>query len=184
MKKFVAMLAVGVIVLSCALCSAAERTGILIIAPTEFKSQDFMKIATETFGKNYTLSQNTQDAWATYCWDKGLTDSDVLPTKATLVDFASTTTYDKIIFIIFKDVDKTEEDLGYSRGLFGAVSHDIRYRTAIGARIVIMTHDGETMKVFEETHTDASGSSDLRASRGAFKGLCKQISDRRSGKAK
>lgn len=184
MKKFFAMLAVGLIVLSCAPGFAAEKTGILIIAPVEFKSQDFIKLATEVFGKNYDISQGTQDAWATYCWDKGLPDTDALPTKETLADFASTTDYDKIIFVIFKDADKTAEDLGYSRGLFGSVSHDVRYRTALGARVVIMTRDGQTLKVFEETHTDASGASDLRANRGAFKGLCKRISDRLGGKKK
>ena len=170
MKKFVAMLAVGVIVMSCALCSAAERTGILIIAPVEFKSQDFMKIATETFGKNYTLSQNTQDAWATYCWDKGFADDDPLTKKETLVDFATTTHYDKIIFIIFKDAVRTVDDT--------------RYRTVLGSRVVIMNHDGETLKVFEETYTDASGASELRANLGAFKGLCGRIADRLSGKTK
>ena len=184
MKKFVTLLAVAAIVLSCALCSAAERTGILIIAPVEFKSQDFIQIATETFGKNYDISKGTQDDWATYCWDKGLTDTDALPTKETLADFAATTNYDKIIFIIFKDANKTEEDLGYSRGPFWSISHDVRYRTAVGARVVIMTHEGQTLKVFDETHTDDSKSSDLRASRGAFKGLCKQISDRLGGKKK
>ena len=184
MKKFFAMLTVSVIVLSCAPGSAAERTGILLIAPVEFKSQDFMKIATQTFGKNYDISQGTQDAWATYCWDNGLTDTDALPTKENLAEFAATTDFDKIIFIIFKDADKTAEDLGYSRGWFGSISHDVRYRTAVGARIVIMTHDGQTLKVFEETHTDASGASDLRANRGAFKGLCKRISERLSGKTK
>lgn len=35
MKKFVAVLTVSVIMLSCTLASATERTGILIIAPVE-----------------------------------------------------------------------------------------------------------------------------------------------------
>lgn len=170
MKKLFAMLTVGVIVLSCALCSAAERTGILLITPVEFKSQDFMKIATHTFGKKHTLSQNTQDDWATYCWDKGLTDSDPMTTKETLVDFAATTAYDKVIFVIFKEAVKTEDSFSY--------------RTVLGARVVIMTHDGETLKVFEETYTDASKRSELRANLGAFEGLCKRISDRLSGKKK
>ena len=183
MKKFVAMLAVGMIVLSCALCSAAERTGILIIAPTEFKTQEFLKIATETFGKDYNISQGTQDAWATYCWDNGFVDNDPMTKKETLADFASTTTFDKIIFVIFKDVDKTYLDRGASV-FFGSVTRRIRYRTDISARIVIMSHDGETLRVFEETNTDDAKGSDLRASRGAFKGLCKQISDRLSGKTK
>lgn len=191
MKKFVAMLAVGVIVMSCALCSAAERTGILIIAPVEFKSQDFMKIATKTFGKDYNISQGTQDAWATYCWDKGLTYTDVFTTKETLADFATTTDYDKIIFIIFKETATVTEDRGATfnasplfGGVFGNVRRRVRHRSALEARVVIMNHDGETLKVFEETHTDASKASELRANRGAFKGLCRRISDRLSGKAK
>ena len=170
MKKFVTIVAVAGIVLSGALCSAAERTGILIIAPVEFKSQDFIKLATDVFGKNYDISQGTQDAWATYCWDKGLPDTDALPTKETLADFAATTNYDKIIFVIFKDAAKTEDY--YS------------YRSVLGARVVIMKHDGDTLKVFEETYTDTSKRSEIRASRGAFKGLCKQISNRLGGKKK
>ena len=120
-----------------------------------------------------------------------MTDTDALPTKETLADFAATTDFDKIIFVIFKDAETVTEDRGTSfnvsplfGGVFGNVRRKVRHRTALEARVVIMNHDGDTLKVFEESHTDSSGASDLRANRGAFKGLCKQISNRLSGKTK
>ena len=180
MKKF--FIAFMLVFLSSVYCSAAVmKTGVLIIAPTEYKTQDFLKIATEQFGKNYDISQELQDDWAAYCWDKGLTVSDPLVTKATLTDFAATTRFNKIIFIIFKNVTMTKEDLGPTVNVtvFGANRYEnIRRRANIEARVVIMNNSGETLKVFEEAHTDASMASELRANRGAFQGLCKNISAR------
>lgn len=187
MRKFVVLAAFAAIVLSNALCSAADKTGILIIAPVEFKTQDFLKIATETFGKEYDISQNTQDAWAAYCWDKGFAETDPLTKKETLADFVKTTRFNKIIFVIFKDASIATEDHGasYSGSIFfGSVQRHVRRRSAIETRVVIMNHEGETLKVFEESYTDASMTSELRANRGAFKGLCKKISERlKSSKA-
>ena len=163
--------------------NASAKTGILIIAPVEFKTQDFLKIATETFGKGYTISQNTQDAWATYCWDNGFAETDPLTKKETLADFVKTTYFDKVIFIIFKDVSSVSEDHGASYSgswLFGSVTRIVQRRSAIETRVVIMNHEGETLKVFEESYTDASMTSELRANRGAFKGLCQKISERLS----
>ena len=189
MKKIFSALAIGAIFLSCSLCCAAERTGILIIAPVEFKTQDFLKIATEAFGKDYNISQGTQDSWATYCWENGFIDTDPMTKKETLADFATTTNFDKIIFVIFKDIATVTEDNGttYSEsplfgGIFGTSKRKVRRRTALEARVVVMNHEGETLKVFEEAYTDASLTSELRANRGAFKGLCKNIADRLSGK--
>ena len=177
MKKFFAVMIVCLVALTCSICSAAGKTGILIIAPTEFKTQDFMKIANESFGKNYIVSQQTQDAWAAYCWEKGFVDSDPTISKDTLADFAATTYFDKIIFIMFKDAVKTFEDLGavYNRFVYRRA---FRFRTAIQARVVIMNQSGETLKVFEDSYTDASFASELRANRGAFDGLCKNIAVR------
>ena len=178
MKKFVIMLfTVNVVFMSCSLCCAAEKNGILIISPVEFKTQDFLNIATEAFGKQYDISQGIQDSWASYCWDKGFVDSDPMISKETLADFASKASFDKIIFVIFKDVNKTAEDKGAVFS-FGIIKKKIRYRTAIQSRVVVMNHNGETLKVFEESHTDASLASELRANRGAFKGLCKHIATR------
>lgn len=163
-------------------CSAAiMKTGVLIIAPTEYKTQDFTKIASEQFGKNYDISQGLQDDWAAYCWDKGFTVSDPLVTKETLSDFAKTTRFNKIIFIIFKNVTLTTEDLGptVTVNIYGANRHEnIRRRANIESRVVIMNNAGKTLKVFEEAHTDASMTSELRVNRGAFQGLCKSISAR------
>ena len=176
MKKFVAAV-ICAIILSCSLCFAAEKTGILIVAPTQFKTQDFLKIANETFGKDYIVSQQTQDAWATYCWDKNFVDTDPTISKETLADFAKTTYFDKIIFIMFKDVDSTVEDMGATI-IYGTIKKHVRRRTSLQARVVILNQAGETLQVFEESHTDASMASELRANRGAFKGLCKSIAGR------
>lgn len=161
--------------------NVSAKTGILIIAPVEFKTQDFLKIATETFGKAYSISQDTQDAWATYCWNNGFVETDPLTKKETLADFVKTTRFNKVIFVIFKNVSTIAEDRGVSYSgsvFFGSVTRDIRHRSAIETRVVIMNHEGETLKVFEESYTDASMASELRANRGAFKGLCKRISER------
>ena len=184
MKKFVAV-AICAIILSFSLCSAAGKTGILIIAPAQFKTQDFLKIANENFGKNYVVSQQTQDAWATYCWDKGFVDSDPTISKEILANFAETTYFDKIIFIMFKNAEITVEDEGvnYSAspffgGILGNAKRKVRRRSVIEARVVVMNRQGETVKIFEESHTDASMASELRANRGAFNGLCKSIASR------
>ena len=177
MKKFIAALIVCLVALTCPICSAAGKTGILIIAPTQFKTQDFIKIANESFGKNYIVSQQTQDAWAAYCWEKGFVDSDPTISKETLAEFAATTYFDKIIFVMFKDAIRTVEDLGVTY-LWGTVRRNARFRTAIQARVVIMNQSGETLKVFEDSYTDASFASELRANRGAFDGLCKSIAER------
>lgn len=166
---------------------ANVKTGILIIAPTEFKTQDFFKIATEAFGKSFSISQDTQDAWATYCYDKGLADTDPLITKEILADFAKTTNFDRIIFLILKDAVVLQEDLGvvynispFFGGIWGSAGRKIRIRSNIETRVVVMNHAGEALKVFEESYTDASMASKLRANRGAFKGICKRISKRLS----
>lgn len=177
MKKFFAASIVCLVALSCSICSAADKTGILIIAPIEFKTQDFMKIATESFGKNYIVSQSTQDAWATYCWEKNFIDSDPMISKETLADFSKTTYFDKIVFVLFKDAVKTVEDLGVVY-LWGNARRKARFRTAIQARVVVMNQSGETLKVFEDSYTDASYTSELRANRAAFNGLCESIAER------
>ena len=186
MRKIFSLFALFVVFFSMQNCSAAlSKTGVLIIAPIEFKSQDFLKIATEQFGKEYNISQGLQDDWATYCWDKGYEVSDPTVRKETLADFSKTTHFDKLIFIIFKDVGKITEDIGASVtfSMFGAHRREkVRRRTHIDARIVITNVDGETLKIFEETYTDASMASELRANRGAFEGLCKNIVKRLSDK--
>ncbi|MBR4152895.1 MAG: hypothetical protein IKT98_08040 [Selenomonadaceae bacterium] len=174
-KVFVAVFCA--IILSSSFCYAAEKTGILIVAPTQFKTQDFLKIANETFGKDYIVSQKTQDAWATYCWDKNFVDTDPTISKEILADFAKTTYFDKIIFVMFKDVESTVENMGVTV-IYGLIRKNVRRRTSLQARVVIMNQAGETLQVFEESYTDASMASELRANRGAFKGLCKSIAER------
>ena len=170
MKKFVAA-ALCAIILSYSFCFAAGKNGILIIAPSQFK--------------NYVVSQQTQDAWATYCWDNGFIDSDPMINKETLADFTGTTNFDNIIFIMFKNAEMTTDDNGVNfnasplfGGIFASAKRKIRRRSTIEARIIIMNHEGKTIKVFEESHTDASMTSELRANRGAFDGLCKSIARR------
>lgn len=179
MKRIFSMLLVLAVIFVSGNCSAAlSKTGVLIVAPVEYKTQDFMKIATEQFGKEYNISQGLQDDWGTYCWDKGFEVSDPMVSRATLSDFAKTTRFEKIIFVIFKNVQVTAENLGsdVDFSMFGAIKRErVRRRTSIEARIIIMNNEGETLKVFEESHTDASMASKLRASRGAFEGLCKNI---------
>ena len=184
MKKFVAA-ALCAIILSYSFCFAAGKNGILIIAPSQFKTQDFLKIVNENFGKDYVVSQQTQDAWATYCWDNGFIDSDPMINKETLADFTGTTNFDNIIFIMFKNAEMTTDDNGVNfnasplfGGIFASAKRKIRRRSTIEARIIIMNHEGKTIKVFEESHTDASMTSELRANRGAFDGLCKSIARR------
>ncbi len=164
---------------------APVNTGLLIIAPVEFKTQDFLKIAKDTFGKGYSISQDTQDAWATYCWNKGIDEIDLLTKKEILADFVKATDFDRVIFLILKDaVVSTEEDgASYNAsplfgGIFGGIKRKARRRSSIETRVVVMNHEGETLKVFEESYTDASMTSELRANRGAFSGLCKNISAR------
>lgn len=188
MKKFFSLLAAFAIFFAMSNCSAAlSKTGVLIIAPVEYKTQDFLKIATEQFGKEYDISQGLQDDWATYCWDKGFTVSDPKVSKETLADFSTKTHFDKIIFVIFKNVATTEEVLGTSVivSMWGANRNEhVRRRASIESRVIIMNSSGETLKVFEEAHTDASKASMLRANRGAFEGLCKNISARLKEKNK
>ena len=189
MKKIFSLLAVFAVFFAMSSCSAAlSKTGVLIIAPVEYKTQDFLKIATEQLGKEYNISQGLQDDWATYCWDKGYEISDPMVSKETLADFSKTTYFDKIIFIVFKNIATTEENLGTDVTYYGFGVIDknekIRRRANIEARIVIMDNEGKTLKIFEEAHTDASKASMLRANRGAFEGLCKNIVKRLSDKEK
>ena len=166
-------------------CSAnLSKTGILIIAPVEYKTQDFLKIAAKQFGKEYDISQGLQDDWAEYCWDKGFAISDPLVTKEILSDFSTKANFDKIIFIIFKDANVTSQDLGttvmvnpYAPYALNRIEH-VRRRANIEARVVIMNNTGKLLKVFEESQTDSSMASELRANRGAFEGLCKNVSAR------
>lgn len=144
-----------------------------------------MKIANENFGKDYVVSQQTQDAWATYCWDKGFVDSDPTISKEILANFAETTYFDNIIFIMFKNAETIIEDEGvnYSAspffgGILGKAKRKVRRRSVIEARVVVMNRPGETVKIFEESQTDASMASESRANRGAFNGLCKSITRR------
>lgn len=188
MNRFFQFLIVFTVSLICVNCSAAvTKTGILIISPVDYKTQDFLKIATKQFGKEYEVSQGLQDDWAEYCWDKGFTDSDPMVSKDTLEDFSKTTHFSKVIFIIIKNATVTEEDLGTNVvvSTYGANRYEnIRRRANIEARVVIMNNEGETLKVFEEAHSDASMESKLRANRGAFEGLCKRISERLNSKSK
>lgn len=187
MKKILSLVATVAIFFAMSSCSAAlSKTGVLIVAPVEYKTQDFLKIATEQFGKEYNISQGLQDDWATYCWDKGYEVSDPMVSKETLADFAKTTYFDKIIFVVFKNIAVSEENLGtdvtyYGFGVLDKRDKVIR-RSNIEARIVIMNNEGETLKIFEEAHTDASKTSMLRANRGAFEGLCKNIAQRLNNK--
>ena len=105
--------------------------------------------------------------------------------KETLADFTGTTNFDNIIFIMFKNAEMTTDDNGVNfnasplfGGIFASAKRKIRRRSTIEARIIIMNHEGKTIKVFEESHTDASMTSELRANRGAFDGLCKSIARR------
>lgn len=189
MKKFFSLLAMFAVYFMMSSCSAAfTKTGVLIIAPVEYKTQDFLKIATEQFGKEYNISQGLQDDWATYCWDNSYEVSDPMVKKETLENFSKTTYFDKIIFIVFKNIATTEENLGTDVTYYGFGFIDknekIRRRANIEARIVIMDNEGKTLKIFEEAYTDASKASMLRANRGAFEGLCKNIVKRLSDNEK
>lgn len=189
MKKILSVFAMFAVFFAMSSCSAAlSKTGVLIIAPVEYKTQDFLKIATEQFGKEYNISQGLQDDWATYCWDKGYEVSDPMVSKETLADFSKTTYFDKIIFIVFKNIATTAENLGANVTYYGFgvidKSEKVRRRANIEARIIIMDNEGQTLKVFEEAHTDASKASMLRANRGAFEGLCKNIVNRLNNKEK
>lgn len=182
MRKIFSLLMIFVLVFIYSICCASiSKTGVLIVAPLEYKTQDFLEIATKEFGKEYEISQGLQDDWATYCWDKGFTVSDPKVSRETLSDFSKTTRFNKIIFIIFKNSNVQIEDLGstVNFSIFGVNRRDhIRRRANIESRIVIMDNEGKTLKVFEEAYTDASMASELRANRGAFEGLCKNIAGR------
>ena len=170
---------------------ASEQTGILIIAPAEFKTQDFIDIATKEFGESYNVSQKTQDSWAEFCWNNDIIDSDPQITKKILSEFISTTDFEKIIFLIFKDAKATSENLGETaiyrrRSLFGSLlsRNRIRHRSHIDVRVVVMNKDGETAKIFEEAYSDTSSGSEERANRYAFKKVCKNIHARLNDTAK
>ena len=103
MKKFLQIL-LFVFILQIQICQANEQTGLLIIAPAEFKTQDFFNIAKQEFGENYIISKNTQDAWAEFCWNNDIIDSDPQITKQVLHDFTVSTDFEKIVFLIFKEL--------------------------------------------------------------------------------
>ena len=51
MKKFLQLLLFAVL-FQIQICQANGQTGLLIVAPAEFKTQDFLNIAAQEFGEN------------------------------------------------------------------------------------------------------------------------------------
>ena len=180
MMKSLAILIFTAMLLSCSswsTCFASEKTYVLFIAPSKFTTQEFLEIATKNFSDNYIISKKLQDYWTQYCWNMNLEENDQKTNKEILSDFISKSNLDKIVFVIFKDAKLDVIDQG---GVFvyGMYIKSHIGRSHIQSRVIVMNHEGETLKIFEEESENISGYNERRANRGAFRILCKNISKR------
>lgn len=174
MKKVLPILIVVMVLLSCSMCFAAKKTYVLFVAPSKFTTDEFLEIATKNLSSDYIVSKKLQGYWSQYCWNMNLEENDQRINKDILADFISRTNLDKILFVVFKE---SKADLVDEGGVFILWNYFKNYtnRTHIQSRIVMMNHEGETLKIFETESKNDSPYNERRANRGAFRILCKNI---------
>ena len=177
MKKILPTLIVVMVLLSCSMCFAAKRTYVLFVAPSKFTTDEFLEIATKNLSSDYIVSKKLQGYWSQYCWNMNLEENDQRIGKEILADFISRTNLDKIVFVVFKE---TKAELVDEGGVFILWSYIKNYtnRSHIKSRVVIMNHEGDALKIFDEESKNDSPHTERRANRGAFRILCKNINKR------
>lgn len=173
MKKFLSILIVAVVLMSTSMCFAAKNTYVLFVAPAKFTTAEFLEIATKNLGSNYRVSKKLQGYWTEYCWKMNIDDEQSID-REILADFISRTNLDEIVFVVFKKASADTVDNG-GVFIFGVYSKSYIISTHIQSRVVIMNHEGETLKLFEEESENISPYNERRANRGAFRILCKNI---------
>jgi len=174
MKKFLSILIVITVLLSCSMCFAAKKTYVLFIAPSKFTTDEFLEIATKNLSSDYIVSKKLQGYWSQYCWNMNLEENDQRIDKEILADFISRTNLDEIVFVVFKEANAEMVDNG-GVFIFGVYTKSYIISTRLRSRVVIMNHEGETLKLFEEESGNISPYNERRANRGAFRILCKNI---------
>ncbi|MBR4152256.1 MAG: hypothetical protein IKT98_04800 [Selenomonadaceae bacterium] len=175
MKKFLPIFIISAVFLSCSSCFATEKTYVLFIAPSKFTTDEFLEIATKNLSSDYIVSKKLQGYWSQYCWNMNLEENDQRIGKEILSDFISRTNLDKIVFVVFKEANAEIVDNG-GVFIFGVYTKSYINSTHLRSRVVIMNHEGETLKLFEEESENISPYNERRANRGAFRILCKNIS--------
>lgn len=175
MKKILSIFILATVLLSSSMCFAAKRTYVLFIAPSKFTTSEFLEIAAKNLSSSYIVSKKLQDYWTKYCWNMGLTDNEKKINKEILADFISRTNLDKIVFIVLNETNSELRDSG-GVFIFGIYAKNYTNFTHIHSRVIIMNHEGKTLKLFEEESENISPYNERRANRGAFRILCKNIS--------
>ena len=175
MKKFLPIFIISAVFLSCSSSFATEKTYVLFIAPSKFTTDEFLEIATKNLSSDYIVSKKLQGYWSQYCWNMNLEENDQRIGKEILSDFISRTNLDKIVFVVFKEANAEIVDNG-GVFIFGVYTKSYINSTHLRSRVVIMNHEGETLKLFEEESENISPYNERRANRGAFRILCKNIS--------
>ena len=172
LKKGSIFIVVCFTILITSICSAnfgfgKEKIGILIVGPTEFKTENrYYDIIRENLvppeGAKYTIStdENLQSAYQQYWLEKGELEEGK-PTKEDFFAFSQKSGYDKILFLVIKDPVTDVSERPY---MFSTIK---QYRTTVTVNAFLC--DGQNILAVRSVAQDGdSEASVVRARADAF----------------
>lgn len=152
-----------------------DQIGVVIIGNSDYKTDDYYNYISELLNnendKRYKIvcGSEVQSKYQNYWLDKGFLEEQK-PQKNDLFDFYKTSGYDKILYILVSDpvVDKHN----IRTGLFSSVEQS-RASVTVNSFLV---NNNTILKAYSVTKEDDSRASELRAKRGAFRKVLKELS--------
>ena len=153
---------------------APTKIGVVVVGGADVKTPDFFKYISQAFeGENtlYTIETGTaiQSKYQQYWFDKGFLEEQKL-TKQDLHDFVKYSGQQKVLFLTISSpiVEKTK----ISNGWYGMIEQT---RASIEVK-AFLADDTNILKAVDLSKEDDSQVSELRAKRGAFEKIIKEIS--------
>ena len=157
-----------------------ERIGILIIASSDFKTQDFYECAKENLSdptnSKYMIvtGSDIEGKYSNYWLDKGFLEEQA-PNKDSLLEFAAYSNYDKVLYLLIQD-PQMERNNHSVAGWWGA---SVNIHNRVSLKINAFLCDGNSViQTASVTKTSDSYYSDLRAKRKAFNECLTDISSK------
>ena len=171
MKKIFLLAAMICLVLTSTAFATREyqpRIGVVIIGGAEFKTNDYYKIVQKELkpmsGAKVFAGNDIQTNYKKYWLKKGYI-GDQEPQKNDLIEFAATSGYSKVVYVIISDTVDDQRNSG---------NHRQRNRISVQLDVYLSTPT-EVLDVFSANEDQKSKGSALRARRGAFQKCLREI---------
>ena len=171
MKKIIFIAAAILMMISCTAFAAKDfsrSVGVVVVGGAEYKTPEFYKFVKSKFdpksGAKFDVGGDLQNKYQKFLLNRDLVGN-TIPRRQDLIDFAAASGYGKILFVVVSDSSAEHQNNSKSRQ---------KDRVSVQVDGYLCAASG-VIDVATASEQSNSKTSDLRARRGAFKNVLKNL---------